>query len=103
MDARCCAVITAFLALLRASLTLGMELPIPDEIPDRIPDIPDRIPDIPDHLPAIPTLPPNIFQNLTVSVACNKALVEMFGDHRSQDAKLGKMKFSKIPICPKNI
>lgn len=52
-------------------------------------DLPDDLPDrIPDHLPDF-TLPPDLFKNISISVACDAALARMFSDKRSYEATLG--------------
>eukprot|EP00057_Strongylocentrotus_purpuratus_P001394 XP_001198703.2 PREDICTED: nose resistant to fluoxetine protein 6 [Strongylocentrotus purpuratus] len=50
---------------------------LPDDLPDRIPD---RLPDF--------TLPPDLFKNISISVACDAALARMFSDKRSYEATL---------------
>ncbi|XP_041468383.1 nose resistant to fluoxetine protein 6-like [Lytechinus variegatus] len=55
---------------------------LPDDLPD---DLPVKIPD---HLPDFVTILPDLFKNLSISVACDAALARMFDDKRSREATL---------------
>nr|XP_054759834.1 uncharacterized protein LOC129265960 [Lytechinus pictus] len=71
-----------FLTVMISTSSSWPDFDLPDDLPD---DLPVKIPD---HLPNFVTTLPDLFKNLSISVACDAALARMFDDKRSREATL---------------